>query len=105
MTVDTGARITFNNIAVHGTQLSLATEESNKQLYSVFPNPADHVLNVVGLYSADVVNFRLFAIDGKQIKFGTVENSTIDLSDLSSGLYILELKSDGKTEIKKISKR
>lgn len=105
MTADTGARVTFNNIAVHGTQLSLAIEENDKQLFAVFPNPVSDVLSVVGLYSSGKVNFRLFAIDGKQIKTGSIENSTLDVKDLSSGLYILELNSDGKTEIKKISKR
>ncbi len=105
MTADTGARITFNNIAVHGTEMTLAVAQSNVQLFSVYPNPASEVVNVVGINQIGVVNYKIFAIDGKQIKEGKVENSQIDLTSLSNGLYLLQLETEGKIEIKKISKK
>ena len=105
MTADTGARITFNNIAVHGTEIVLAVEENFSLQYAVYPNPASDVINVVGINTARVVNYKLYAIDGKQIKAGIVENTQINLSDLSNGLYLLQLESEGKIETKKISKK
>ncbi len=105
MTADTGARISFNNIAVHGTQLPLAVEENSAQLFSIFPNPISDLLNVVGLYQSGEVNFKLFTIDGKQIKSGVVENSQLNFADLSRGLYLIQLESEGKTETKKIIKK
>ena len=104
MTADTGARISFNNIAVHGTQLSLAVEENSKQLFAIYPKPVREFLNVVGLYQTGPVNFKLFSIDGKQIKSGSIDNSLLNLSDLSRGLYLLEMESEGKIEIEKIIK-
>jgi hypothetical protein len=105
MTADTGARISFNNIAVFGTQLPLAVEENAVKLFAIYPNPVSEILNVVGLYHSGSVNYKLFSIDGKQIKSGAIENSQLSLSDLSSGLYLLQLESEGKIEIKKISKK
>jgi hypothetical protein len=104
MTVDNGNRITFNNIAVHGTQLPLAVEENFSLQYTVYPNPVTDVINVVGINTTSAVTFKLFAIDGKQIKNGKVENTQINFSDLSKGLYLLQLEADGKVETKKISK-
>lgn len=104
MTADTGARISFNNIAVHGTQLPLAVEENSKQLFAIYPNPVKDILNVVGLYQSNSVNFILFSIDGKQIKSGSIDNSQLNLSDLSRGLYLLQLESDGKVVTEKIIK-
>lgn len=105
MTADSGARITFNNIALHGTQLSLAVEENSKDLFAIYPNPVSEVLNIVGLYQSGAFNFRLFSIDGKQIKSGTIDNSQLNVSDLSRGLYLLQLESDGKVVTEKIVKK
>jgi uncharacterized repeat protein (TIGR02543 family) len=105
MTADTGARISFNNIAVFGTQLPLAVEENALKLYAIYPNPVSEILNVVGLYDSRAINYKLFSIDGKQIKSGSIENSQLNLSDLSRGLYLLQLESEGNIEIKKISKK
>jgi hypothetical protein len=104
MTADTGARISFNNIAVNGTQLPLAVEENSKDLFAIYPNPVSEVLNIVGLYQSGTVNFKLFSIDGKQIKSGTIDNSQLNVSDLSRGLYLLQLESDGKVVTEKIIK-
>ncbi|WP_309640585.1 CotH kinase family protein [Flavobacterium sp.] len=105
MTADTGARITFNNIAVYGTEIVLAVEENFSLQYAVYPNPVSDVINVVGINTGRIVNYKLYTIDGKQIKAGTVENAQINLSDLSNGLYLLQLESEGRIETKKISKK
>ena len=104
MTADTGARITFNNIAVHGTQTTLAVIENSELKFSIYPNPFSDVVNIIGIYGN--ASFNLFTIDGKLIKQGKLEeNNQINLNDLSKGLYLLQLTSDGKTETKKIIKK
>ena len=106
MTADTGARITFNNIAVYGTQTTLAVVENTALKFSIYPNPFSDVVNIIGMDHTDDVAFNLFTIDGKLIKKGRLEeNNQINLNDLSKGLYLLQLTSDGKTETKKIIKK
>jgi hypothetical protein len=103
MTVDNGNRITFNNIALHGTEIVLAVEENFSLQYAVYPNPVTDIINVVGINT--VANYKLYTIDGKQVKSGILENAQINLSDLSKGLYLLQIESEGKIETKKISKK
>lgn len=105
MTADNGARITFNNIALYGTPISLAVAENTAPKYSVFPNPFSEVINVIGVNEVENVAFKLFTIDGKLIKTGKVENAQVNLSDITQGIYLLELNSDGKTETKKVIKK
>lgn len=106
MTADTGARITFNNIAVYGTQVTLSSVSNTALKFSIYPNPFSDIVNIVGMNHTDNVAFNLFTIDGKLIKQGKLEeNNQINLNDLSKGLYLLQLTSDGKTETKKIIKK
>lgn len=105
MTADTGARITFNNIAVLGTPIPLSVVENKSLQFSVFPNPFSDVVNILRDNNLEMANYKLFAIDGKLIKQGNVENSQIYLHDISKGMYLLQLTSDGKTETKKLIKK
>ncbi len=52
MTVDNGNRITFNNIAVHGTKTTLSVNQKEALQFSVFPNPFSDIVNVVGVKSS-----------------------------------------------------
>jgi len=105
MTADTGARITFNNIAVHGTQIPLAVVENTGPKFTVFPNPFEDLVNVIGANETEVTSYRLFSIDGKLIMSGLANNTQIELNGLTKGMYLLELTASGKTEIKKIIRR
>lgn len=104
MTVDAGNRVTFNNIAVHGTQL-LAIPQNNTPKFMVYPNPFSDVINIVG--SDMDTTYKVFSIDGKIVKNGTMDSGAqVNLDHLTKGIYILELTSgEGKTEIKKIVKK
>lgn len=105
MTVDLGNRITFNNIAVHGTAIPLAVEENNTTQFSVFPNPFNDVINIVGVRQNEDVSYKLFAVDGRLIKTGKLDYAQANLSDIPQGIFMLQLEADGKTETKKIIKR
>lgn len=105
MTVDNGNRITFNNIAVLGTQLPLATVSQEVAKFTVFPNPTADIINVIGFNETKKVTYELFTIDGKQIKNGTLQNAQLHLSELPKGLYLLQLTSEGNNETKKIIKK
>lgn len=100
MTADEGKRVTFNNIAVHGTA-SLGVKENQVSQFVVYPNPTSDLLNIKGVENA---NYKIFSIDGKLIKSGTA-SAQLNLSDLSKGMYLLQLTANGATETKKIIKK
>lgn len=74
---------------------------------SIYPNPATTTLNLV---STEISDFELSILDmtGKVIKTEKMldQNFTIDVSDLSSGIYMLRLVSqEGASKIVKFVKR
>jgi len=60
--------------------------------FQVFPNPANDVLNIYFEFSNSVY-VEVFDIDGRKVKFGdfNISENTIDISDLSLGLYFVTI--------------
>ena len=102
MTVDAGNRITFNNIAMRGTEISLGNVANESIGLVVYPNPFSDNINITGLLADSF--YRIFTIDGKLVKSG-MATSRIGLSELTSGMYLIQLQADGKTQTKKILKK
>ncbi|WP_347174694.1 choice-of-anchor V domain-containing protein [Polaribacter uvawellassae] len=76
--------------------LSLAKE--NQLDFTVYPNPVRDNLNIqlpTGVIKADV---SVFDMSGKLIRNVNIsaQNNTINVSELSTGVYILKLNSEGK---------
>lgn len=70
----------------------------------VYPNPLEDVLNIKT--KIDIDNINLYGIDGKWIQ--TFENNSenkIDVSNLKSGIYLIEVISDDKIVKHKIIKK
>ena len=105
MTADTGARVTFNNISLEGTQQTLSTEENTLSGFIVYPNPVTDVVHVAHPLKNTLFNYKIYGIDGKVVLMGTLTNDEINLSQLTAGIYLLQLDGEGKTETKKILKR
>lgn len=102
MTSDTGNRVTFNNFSVEGKIITLSSLETSGQAFSVYPNPATSVLNIAHAFS--FLEYQLFSIEGKNVGQGRITNKQIDVSQLPSGVYLLQLSSEGKKEVKKFIK-
>lgn len=98
--------LTMNNSGIYkkGVPVSAASLPPPSEVFSIYPNPAANtfVIDYPGLSQAKSVRLRLYDISGKCLKEYTIasEKTTLDLSGLDSGIYIL--KGDG--EIKKIVK-
>jgi hypothetical protein len=104
MTADAGNRVTFNNIAVHGTSLPLAVNQHNGTKFSVYPNPTSDMVNISGTNGA--VSYKIFSIEGKLVQSGNLNaNAQISLSGLTKGMYLMRINAEDKTETKKIMKQ
>ena len=103
MTASNGARVTFNNISVHGTQ-ELSVVPVAKNRLQAFPNPFNETITVTGL-EADA-NFAVFTLQGRMVKEGVVAASgNIQLAELSQGMYLLQIKSEGRAQTLKVIKK
>lgn len=81
------------------TRSAIATE----QTVSVYPNPATSILNVV-LSTEMPATISLIDISGKIVD--TIDTDSkrirIDVSDLSSGLYVISVNQNGKHFSKRV---
>lgn len=71
---------------------------------NIFPNPVSDVLNVSapGFKEFDVINFLGQVVYSNTI---TSEQTTINVSNLTNGIYFIRLKADNKVETMKFIKR
>ena len=83
----------------------LSTDEFVKNDLKYYPNPVVDILNVS--YSERILQIEVFDLLGKRIKIKSTNdtNVSIDLSDLSVGTYMVQLKTDNKTQFLKIIKK
>ena len=75
----------------------LSISEQNLVQFNIYPNPASSKL-FISSENTQIENFRVYSISGKQVfEFSNFEDS-IDVSNLSEGLYFLEINtSEGKS--------
>ena len=69
---------------------------------NIYPNPTADIIYMDGL--PERTNYQLIDSNGSTIIQGKVNGSSIDLSNLSSGIYFLQLINESKISAKKIVK-
>lgn len=94
---------TYQNpsIGIYAEQ-NLKNNEFNLADFTIFPNPASNVLNILSSDKLD--RFEIRDIQGKIIIEDNLNATTIDISGLQSGIYLLKIKSDDKLAFKKFIK-
>ena len=75
---------------------------------SIFPNPASDIINIVNNETASINGVEIVDINGRTVKFvryNGVSEAQINISDLSAGMYLMNVSSDQGTTTKKIVKK
>lgn len=86
---------------------NLGTESVLASQFSVYPNPAVNVLNITNAENILVNNVSIVDLNGrtvKSVKFDGVSEAQVNISDLSSGMYLVNISSDKGITTKKIVK-
>lgn len=94
------ANMTIHHNATHSSYLtlpgdnaSLGTSEVVKALLSIYPNPANAVVNIDGVENPD---YTLLNAQGQIVLSG--KGSSLNVASLPDGWYLLEVTSDGSKE-------
>jgi len=82
--------------------IPLSIDDVSKSNFVIYPNPFKNSIHVT--HSFERVKYSVHSADGKLIKKGILESFQILIPELPSGLYLLNLESDEKTQIFKIVK-
>jgi hypothetical protein len=83
-----------NNVGIH--------EMAQHNLFSVFPNPAHNVINVKADHKLIGSVFTIYDNTGKAVQSGKINaaNTSIELSNLSTGFYMFSLGENRKQSFK-----
>jgi hypothetical protein len=97
--------VAFDNIAISGANVSVNELNSAADKVSVYPNPAkDHL--TIATYSATNQRLEIYDITGQKIYTSDMlAYKSIDISGFPAGMYILQLKTDNETLVKKFVKQ
>jgi hypothetical protein len=105
------APLTFDNLVVRASAADslLGTDEFvtiGEEVISVYPNPAKDLININSLVntfnSVSIVDLNGRVV--KNVNFDTVTEAQINISDLASGVYVMNVNSEKETFSKKIVK-
>lgn len=95
------------NGVVCGSEIIVGTAEHSalEPLFSIFPNPAKNSLTLEAEKNS-VGTVTIFNLTGQEVHSEKMigQRSTLDLSELKAGIYLLQLVSGDKVEVKKIIK-
>ena len=87
-----------------GYDLTTTTEYLGNQKIAIFPNPTSGIIHLET--TENLVGGQVFDLTGNSILTTTLSNHTLDLSQLTVGLYLLKLQfADGNIEWHKVVKK
>ncbi|WP_337967835.1 M4 family metallopeptidase [uncultured Flavobacterium sp.] len=72
--------------------------------FALYPNPVGGELNV-SFANSEGYSFRIINTLGQQLKTGQLSGNLVDVSNLSTGIYIIELNKGDKRIVKKFVKK
>ncbi|MBQ9508367.1 MAG: T9SS type A sorting domain-containing protein [Bacteroidales bacterium] len=94
-----------NNVWVDNINITngpLAVESVENSDLSIFPNPVKDVLTIN--YDKAISQIDVYDVNGKLVKTITTVDNTINVSDLSEGVYMLNMQTEEGLVIRKIVK-
>jgi bacillolysin len=83
--------------------IAFATDNAGSEI-TVYPNPVDNELSI-SLANKTGTTFTITNTLGQQVRSGQLSENPIDVSDLGTGIYLIELKGSQKTVTKKFIKK
>ncbi|MGB0883050.1 MAG: T9SS type A sorting domain-containing protein [Vicingaceae bacterium] len=98
---------TPNTLITAGQTVSVNTGVSslnNENTLSVFPNPVQNTLTVKPANNLKIESVNIYKSSGTLVKNIKQEELQINVSDLTNGIYFIELIAENKRTIKKIIK-
>ncbi|WP_405208398.1 glycoside hydrolase family 9 protein [Aquimarina sp. LLG6339-5] len=87
--------------------LSIGDLEETSEDFKVYPNPTNKTLNIKTPFSNGSSSIELYSIQGKKVfsKELNSEQSNLDISNLSAGLYLIKINSNTNSYTTKIIKQ
>ena len=103
LTVDDGENTKEASVSVVVVNCENVGEQTVEDM-TIYPNPANDVLNVSFVGNYEDINWTIFNISGQVVKKSCEQSNSfeIKLNEIKAGIYFLNLDLDGKQMMKKI---
>ena len=88
-----------------GVSNVLANENFNKANFSIYPNPANDIINIIVNENTPIEKIMVFDVSGKKIMEENLNTTSINIQNFQSGMYFLQIESNGKTSQTKFIKQ
>lgn len=82
----------------------LSTNEFNKNGFSIYPNPVGEYLKIQNNLNTKINSIEIYDLNGKLIKQVNSNLENINVSDISSGNYIVNINSEAGNKVLKLIK-
>lgn len=73
---------------------TVGISETQKGWFIIYPNPSNTELHIETDDNIQLLSYQIIKLTGQQVKKGNFTSQLIDISELSSGQYIIELNTD-----------
>lgn len=96
----------FDNLSVEFVGAVVGVDEVAAAQFSVFPNPATDVINVANVQGLNAI--QIVDLNGRTVKsvnFGGVSEASVNVSDLTAGVYMMNIATEKGTSTQKIVKK
>lgn len=93
----------YKTTSVEG--LSVGGYQAEEQLIEIIPNPATEQIQIENIDKLNISSIELFDVSGKKVKVFNADKASLDVSNLSKGMYLLKISTPTATLTKKIIKK
>lgn len=98
----TSGTFSVDDVVVTGSMSTLSVQENKIAGLSIYPNPVTKgILYITSNNSSEKI-VTVFDVLGKQILNTKTSNNEVNVANLKSGIYIVKIVEDGKTDTQKI---
>jgi len=99
----------FDNLIISAVDtVPLSTQDFISSKFNVFPNPINDVVTITNNENINIEQIQIFDVAGKSVKthsFTNVNEVQLNVENLASGSYLLQIKTDKGMAVKKIVKK
>jgi trimeric autotransporter adhesin len=84
------------------TTLQSSVDGKQESLFVIYPNPSKNIIYIQT--DEKIANLNIYNNLGQPVDFKIMENSSVDISELTHGIYMMEFTIDGQRVVRKFIK-
>jgi len=77
----------------------------DSDLFRIYPNPSNGLVQIQLYDNSQIAQIKVYNAMGKQVRFDTLNQGTLDLRNLANGLYVIEVQQGNQMHKRKVIKQ